>query len=156
MAGQASIPDRAESITPAWLEEALQERHPGARVESVGITDRAEVTNNHAWLRVRYANPAGCPESLFCKLLPVEPARRAAIAATGMGLREARFYAELAPLLQIRVPQAFVARYDAGDGRFVLLLEDLRAAGPSKVTHGETHIRKLYFEALSGRGRTGL
>ncbi|MFO0689178.1 MAG: phosphotransferase [Myxococcota bacterium] len=124
-----SIPDRAEAIDAAWLEAALRERHPGVRVESVEVADRAEVTNNHAWLRVRLAEPAGVPESLFCKLLPVEPARRAAIAATGMGLREARFYAELAPLLKLRVPRAFVARSDAGDGRFVLLLEDLRLAG---------------------------
>lgn len=128
-AAAGSIPDRAEAIDAAWLEAALRERHPGVRVESVEVVDRAEVTNNHAWLRVRFAEAAGVPESLFCKLLPVEPARRAAIAATGMGLREARFYAELAPHLKLRVPRAFVARCDVGDGRFVLLLEDLRLAG---------------------------
>lgn len=124
-----SIPATADSIDARWLEAALAARHPGVRVESVEITGRAEVTNNHTWLRVRYAEAAGAPESLFCKLLPVEPARRGAIAATGMGLREARFYAELAPRLAIRVPRVHASLYDETDGRFVLLLEDLRVSG---------------------------
>jgi len=127
--GRASIPGSADEIDARWLEGALADRHPGVRVASVEITARAEVTNNHSWLRVRYAEPAGAPETLFCKLLPVDPARRGVIAATGMGLREARFYAELAPRLAIRVPRVHAARHDAGDGRFVLLLEDLGASG---------------------------
>lgn len=132
------IPARASEIDPAWLEDALQIRHPGARVESVEIAARAEVTNHHAWLRVRYAEPAGAPESLFCKLLPEEPARRAAIAQTGMGLREARFYEVLAPLLRFRVPRAHVVGYDESDGRFVLLLEDLNLSGCTVSTGPES------------------
>ena len=125
----ARVPGRAEEIDARWLEQALADRHPGVRVLSVEVTDRAEVTNNHAWLRVRYAEAAGAPESLFCKLLPVDPARRGVIAQTGMGLREAHFYAELAPKLKLRVPEAHVVRFDESDGRFVLLLEDLKAKG---------------------------
>jgi aminoglycoside phosphotransferase (APT) family kinase protein len=138
MPATGNIPRSADEIDAAWLEGALADRHPGVRVEGVEITDRAEVTNNHAWLRVRYAEAAGAPGSLFCKLLPVEPARRGAIAATGMGLREARFYAELAPLLALRVPHAYVARYDEADGSFVLLLEDLRASGCTVSTGPES------------------
>lgn len=153
MAGQGAgldfIPGRAEAIDAAWLEAALGERHPGVRVESVEVVERAEVTNNHAWLRVRYAEPAGFPESLFCKLLPVEPGRRAAIAATGMGLREALFYAELAPLLKLRVPTAFVARHDAADGRFVLLLEDLRLSGCTVSSGPESVPPDAAAEALA-------
>ncbi len=124
-----AIPASPDAIDAGWLERVLGPRHPGVRVASVEITNRAEVTNNHSILRVRYAEAAGAPESLFCKLLPVEPARRGVIAATGMGLREARFYAELAPRLRIRVPRVHAAHFDASDGRFVLLLEDLRASG---------------------------
>lgn len=127
--GVARVPARAEEIDARWLDSALAARHPGVRVASVEVVAGSEVTNNHSWLSVRYAEPAGAPESLFCKLLPVEPARRSAIASTGMGLREARFYAELAPRLAFRVPRVHAAGYDADDGRFVLLLEDLRRAG---------------------------
>lgn len=125
----ARIPARAGEIDAAWLEDALQPRHPGARVDSVEIAARAEVTNHHAWLRVRYAEPAGAPVSLFCKMLPEEPGRRAAIAATGMGLREARFYDGLASQLGLHVPRVHGVRFDERDGAFVLLLEDLKARG---------------------------
>jgi aminoglycoside/choline kinase family phosphotransferase len=136
--GVAAIPPSAEAIDAAWLEAALRERHPDVRVASVELTARAEVTNGHAWLRVVHAAPAGVPDSLFCKLLPADPARRAAIAATGMGLREARFYAELAPRLALRMPRAFVARHDERDGAFVLVLEDLSAAGCTVSTGPES------------------
>ena len=133
-----AIPARASEIDAPWLENALTARHPGVHVDSVEIMARAEVTNNHAWLRVRYAEPAGAPESLFCKLLPEEPARRAAIAQTGMGLREARFYDMLAPLLRFRVPRAHAVRYDEKSGDFVLLLEDLKLSGCTVSTGPES------------------
>jgi Ser/Thr protein kinase RdoA (MazF antagonist) len=66
---------------------------------------------------------------LFCKLPPLEVERRPAIARTGMGRREALFYATLAGHLEMRVPSAHVARYDDRDGSFVLLLEDLVTTG---------------------------
>ncbi|MBW2424362.1 MAG: phosphotransferase [Deltaproteobacteria bacterium] len=135
----ALIPKDASEIDADWLDEILAERHPGVRVESVEIADRAEVTNSHAWLRVRYAEAAGAPESLFCKLLPIDPARRPAIAHTRMGLREAKFYADLAPKLSLRVPIAHGVRYEEeGEGAFVLLLEDLAESGCTVSTGPES------------------
>jgi aminoglycoside phosphotransferase (APT) family kinase protein len=72
-------------------------------------------------------------------LLPNDPARRAAIAATGMGLKEALFYETLAPSIGMRVPRVHVVRYDEGDGAFVLLMEDLVASGCS-VSDGPTGV----------------
>lgn len=120
-------PTTAVDVTPEWLTAALAERHPGTEVGAVEVLERDEVTNAHARLRVTYAHSTDAPEVLFCKL-PPNDARRAQIIATGMGHREARFYAELAPSLATRVPEAHVARTD-DDGRFVLLLEDLVTAG---------------------------
>jgi hypothetical protein len=68
---------------------------------------------------------------MFCKLLPSDPTRRPAIARTGMGRREALFYARLAPELAMRVPAVYVARHDERDGSFLLLIEDLLATGCS-------------------------
>jgi aminoglycoside phosphotransferase (APT) family kinase protein len=145
------VPGSAEEIDAAWLSEALADRHPGAQVESVEIVDRAEVTNSHAWLRIRYApseqpiaegqsgGRGGLPESLFCKLLPMDPSRRVAIAHTQMGLREARFYDDLASKLSLRVPQAHVVRYEDDEGgAFVLLLEDLIESGCTVSTGPES------------------
>ena len=125
------VPGSADEIDPPWLTAALQARHPGVEVESVEIADRAEVTNSHAWLRVRYAaGSAPGPESLFGKLLPADAARRTAIAQTQMGLREAKFYESLAARVALRVPRAHVVRYEEDEGgAFILLLEDLAESG---------------------------
>jgi aminoglycoside/choline kinase family phosphotransferase len=120
-------PTTAADITPDWLSAALTTRHPGAEVDTVEVIERDEVTNAHARLRVTYRADGGAPGTMFCKL-PPNDARREQIIATGMGHREARFYAELAPSIAMRVPEAHVARTD-DDGQFVLLLEDLVTTG---------------------------
>lgn len=123
------IPQRATDIDTPWLEAALQARHPGARVDSVEILGRTEMTNSHARLRAHYAEAAGAPDTFFCKLLPADGARRSLIAATGMGPREVRFYNQLAPHLAMRVPIPYHAAHDEDDFAFVLLLEDLVETG---------------------------
>jgi hypothetical protein len=120
-------PTTADDITAEWLTAALAERHPGADVASVEIVERHEVTNAHAKLAVTYRESGGAPASMFCKLPPNDD-RRDSIIATGMGHREARFYAELAPSVAMRVPEAHVARTD-DDGLFAILLEDLVQTG---------------------------
>ncbi|MCH2170614.1 ecdysteroid 22-kinase family protein [Myxococcota bacterium] len=132
------IPQTIDEIDSAWLDEALAERYPGVRVSEVEILERHEVTNAHARLALRYQESAGAPASVFCKLLPTESVRREAIAATGMGPKEAQFYARLAPQLSMRVPDAHVARYDR-DGSFVLLMEDLVVTGVG-ISDGPTSV----------------
>lgn len=135
----AHIPATADAIDAGWLSGALAPRHPGVRVRAVEVTSRQEWTNAHAWLHIDYDEAAGAPDTLFCKLLPADPARRGAIAATGMGLREALFYERLAPRLALRTPVAHAVRHDAASGAFVMLLEDL-AAGACTVSDGPTGI----------------
>ena len=108
------------------------------RVRSVELIEHHEATNAHARLRVEYDEPAGCPSQLFCKLLPAEPSRRDAIVATGMGLREARFYETLADRLSLRTPRVYAALSDARGG-FLLLLEDLPSSGCT-VSDGPTSV----------------
>ena len=119
-------PTTAADVTPEWLTAALATRQPGVTVDAVDVLEEDEVTNAHARLRVTYRD-AGEPRIMFLKLPPNDD-RREQIIATGMGHREARFYAELAPSVAMRVPVAHVARTD-DEGRFALLLEDLVAAG---------------------------
>ena len=134
------LPVTPDDINAAWLTAALARRYPGVRVAEVEIVARREVTNAHADLRVRYDASAGAPSHMFCKMLPVaDPARRQAIAGTGMGVREALFYERLAPTLALRVPVVHVACHDASDGSFVLLLEDLGSTGCT-VSDGPTSV----------------
>jgi len=123
------LPATPDEIDAAWLTRAMAPRHPGIRVATVEVTEVHEVTNTHVRLRAGYDEPAGAPERLFCKMPPLDPARRELIGRTGMGPREARFYAELAPALAFRVPHVSVALHDARDNSFVLVMEDLEASG---------------------------
>jgi aminoglycoside phosphotransferase (APT) family kinase protein len=129
VAQPGTIPGRAGEIDADWLTEALSSRYPEARVANVEVVERTQATNAHARLQVRYRESGGAPESFFCKLLPSDEPRRQAIAATWMGVREALFYERLAPALELRVPRAYVVRYDESDGEFVLLVEDLADTG---------------------------
>jgi hypothetical protein len=121
------LPTRAEEITPAWLTAALRERRPGVEVTHVEVLDRREVTNAHARLAVTYGTSVTGPPTVFCKLPPTDADHRRSVGAYAMGVREARFYATLAPQLGMLSPQPHLAAYD--DHGFVLLLDDLVAAG---------------------------
>lgn len=134
-----SIPDNSDAIDAAWLTEALAARHPGVRVAAVEVIERVEQTNHHALLRIEYDEAAGCPSAMFCKLLPTDVAMRGAVAGTGMGTREACFYEQMAGVLPMRVPIAYVARSDERTGSFVLLLEDLGNTG-CKIFDGITGV----------------
>lgn len=123
-----ALPVDASGLTVEWLQPALAGRYPGVSVESVDVATSHEATNAHARLTVRYTHAAGAPASIFVKLPPADPEHRQAIGATGMGAREARFYAELADEVPMRVPAPHFAAASA-EGDFVLLLEDLRASG---------------------------
>jgi hypothetical protein len=119
------LPSTPFEIDAAWLTDQLQARYPGVQIRDVVVVDHNEVTNTHARLRVMCADDRGLPESMFCKMAPLDPARRGSILATGMGQREVRFYAAVPRSLSLRVLNVYVAAEDSADGSFVLLLEDL-------------------------------
>ena len=134
-------PTTAAEIDAAWLTEAMGERHPGVVVAEVAVLEAHDLTNAHARLALTYADPAGAggagaPGTVFCKLAPTDD-RRAAILATGMGQKEARFYRTLADAdpMPLRVPIAHVARQDDVTGLFAIVLEDLVATG-AQVSDG--------------------
>ena len=79
-------------------------------------------------LGLTYATAGAGPTSLFVKLASPDPAHREMIGASAMGEREARFYVDVAPSVDLRVPRSYYAA-SADDGSFALLLEDLAAGG---------------------------
>ncbi|MEE2677822.1 MAG: phosphotransferase [Myxococcota bacterium] len=129
MSPSPALPSDPAEITPEWLTEALRERYPAAAVRAVEILEVRHGTNSHARLRLDHAIDCGVPEVVFLKLPPLDPARREAVNATGMGQREALFYRTLADRVPMRVPAPYVAQFDAATGAFVLLIEDLETTG---------------------------
>jgi hypothetical protein len=84
----------------------------------------------------------GVPSSVFVKLPPFSPDRRAFVDQQGMGVAEARFYAEVAESVPVRVPSPWFAATDS-DGRYVMVLEDLLALGARYPTPDDAHIEAI-------------
>jgi hypothetical protein len=129
------IPRSPEDLDAPFLTAALAARHPGVRVAEVRVREIRQVTNAHLYLDLRHDEPAGAPASLFAKLLPLTPERHDQVRRTGMGIREARFYESFGPALPLRIPRVHFATHDEESGEFLLLLEDLDAAG-ARVSDG--------------------
>lgn len=124
------IPDAVESITPEWLSQAVSTRYPDSVAESVEILDAHSGTTGRVRMRVRWNLESDAPKTLFGKLAPTDPAQRQMVALTDMGRREARFYAELATELPIRVPRPIWSGWsDEDENQYFMLLEDLSEAG---------------------------
>lgn len=123
------IPAAPEELTAEWLSRALAPHFPGADVREVGVLDQHAGTTGRVRLSLRYAGGARGPDSVFVKLPPFDPVQRAMVESTGMGRREARFYAELAETMPVRVPRPYHAAWDDEGGRYVMLMEDLAASG---------------------------
>lgn len=119
------IPTELADLDAAWLTGAL-----GAPVERVEVLDSHSGTTGRARLAVRSSPdaPAGLPASVFVKFAPFDAEQRGFVAANQMGVREARLYRDLAAELPVRVPRPWHAAFD-DDGRYVMVLEDLVAAG---------------------------
>lgn len=128
---ELAIPATLEEITPEWLSAAVAERFPGAVAESVEVVDAHSGTTGRARLRVSWAPGTQAPALLFAKLAPTDPIQRAMVLSTGMGRREARFYAEVASDVPVRLPEPIWSGSVEDGSRYFMLLEDLAAAGCS-------------------------
>jgi Ecdysteroid kinase-like family len=118
-----TLPAHASDLSPEWLSEVLH-----TDVAGVQVLAHAFATNQRVRIGVTYVSADAGPASLFVKLAPLDPAHREMIGASGMGKREAQFYADVAPAADLRIPRAYYAATD-DDGAFALLLEDLVASG---------------------------
>src|SRR6266511_4575881 len=125
------IPVEVEEVTAEWLRAAL-----GSDVRDGEIVDRHSGTTG----RVRIeATVDGRAEPLFVKLAPFDVRQRRFVDMTGLGIAEARFYAELASDVPLRFPAVHYAAVD-NDGRYVMVLEDHDVA-PVVVDCGVVHGR---------------
>ena len=123
-------------FTADWLQQALtpsRTKYGWGNVEAVSSN---QIGTGQMGSNVRLAltwSPDGdastAPPATMVAKLPAEDEKsRATGAARGAYLREVSFYQQLAPRLQIRVPQCYFADYSHDDANFVLLLEDMHPA----------------------------
>jgi hypothetical protein len=131
MSRGVALPATPDAITPALLSQMLSTRFPGAEAESVEIVDAHSGTTGRARLRVRWRSGADAPEAIFAKLAPTDPLQKQMVVATGMGRREARFYAELAERVPSRVAAPYCSEWSDDGSTYLMLIEDLAASGCS-------------------------
>jgi len=124
----SDLPRTPEAITAEWLSVALGTDR-GARAEAVELVDRHSGTTGRALLRVRWSGEADLPERVFAKLPPVDDTQRRMVGATDMGRREARFYADLAPRVPVRVPSTLWSGWGDDADQYLMLFEDLAVGG---------------------------
>ncbi|MFA5884127.1 MAG: phosphotransferase [Acidimicrobiia bacterium] len=117
------IPVDVDDVTPAWLSDAT-----GLEVTAVEVLDRHSGTTGRARVGLEYAPGAEGPPTVFVKLAPFDPGQRDFVTQAGLGIAEARFYAEVAPEVPVRVPACLASEWDDA-GRFAIVLEDLGITG---------------------------
>jgi aminoglycoside phosphotransferase (APT) family kinase protein len=124
-----TLPRTPEQITPAWLSSVVGAARGGARAESVEVVGAHSGTTGRAVLRVAWSAGASLPDRVFAKLPPSDATQRSMVDATDMGRREARFYGGLAAEVPVRVPRVLWSGWGEQSSQYLMLLEDLAAAG---------------------------
>ncbi len=125
----SEIPERPEDITPDLISRAFASAHPGAEAAKVAVVDAHSGTTGRARLRVDWQNAAGAPSAVFAKLAPTDPIQREMVISTGMGRREARFYADVAADVPVRVPTPYWSTWNEQGSAYLMLMEDLGDSG---------------------------
>ena len=114
----------------------MQATYPGVEVSDVVILDEFTTLATKVRFGVTFANaPGSPPSSFFMKGFFGDGAQRAWI-----GEPEARFFSELAPMLDVRMPRAVYAAVDERNHHGLVILNDLVAEG-ARVPHRAVAVR---------------
>ena len=137
MHGLPRIPDE---LSVEWLTEVLRANNTltDSRVTAFDVT-QIGVFSNVIW-RISLEYDRTEPHAPL--VLVAKQGKPAARIPTGTGFQtEIKFYREIAPQLQLRVPQAYFGHCDEITGTALLLLEYVAGSVPVKFTEGinETH-----------------
>jgi len=126
---QTPIAATLEEITPELVSRAFAGAYPGCDAETVEVLDAHSGTTGRARLRVDWRDAAGAPTAVFAKLAPTDPIQREMVVSTGMGKREARFYAEVAHDMPVRVAAPYASAWSDDGSAYLMLMEDLADSG---------------------------
>ncbi|HEX5806337.1 MAG TPA: phosphotransferase [Macromonas sp.] len=149
MAPKKPLPRTIEELTPAWLNEALQERCPGIRVTALTFDHIIPGTTSKILMDVQYEGGAqyGMPHKLCVKGEFDEGSRQALSAMTTTGTQiEAAFFNDLAPRLGLPLPRHWYGGSEPGMG--ILALDNLAVQHYRFGTPTEAWAPELVAKAL--------
>jgi hypothetical protein len=122
------IPETREEITKELLQALLRAKFPRITVNSIETLREIHGTGSSICLKVDHRGADKLPERMWLKAgFPTVHLER--VLTLGLYAREAKFYSQLQPLVNMRLPDCYAAVADEASGRGVVLLEDLNQAG---------------------------
>src|SRR5262245_24658419 len=126
------VPRSPHEITPEWLTDALAEGGAlkGCRLSSVtpqSIGAGAGLFGQLARLQLKYDGGSPGPPTMIVKMPTTHEGNRAIGNLFQFYEREGRFYEEVAPSIEIRVPRCYYRVMDVAADEHLLLLEDMAA-----------------------------
>ena len=136
------IPGSVDALTPDWFTDILD-----TPVDAVDVLDAHSGTTGRARVGLT-ASSSDVPETVFVKLQPFAEDQRKFLRQIGLGVAEARLYAEVGGDLPVRAPRVWHSDYDESDGSFVMVLEDLTAAGCRFPTPNDADIVDVAASAM--------
>jgi hypothetical protein len=128
---------RADDLTPSWFDQVL--RPSGILGDSVVrsvTTSEAGTGQMSVVLRADLAYdrpPGGAPPSFFVKMAPAEDLVRQTGLAMGFYEAEVRFYNEIAPTVDVAVPECYLAGIDLGTGFFTIVMPAVPDTAPGDM-----------------------
>lgn len=127
-----TLPAGPKELTAGWLSAALRETDTigeGVSVESFETETIAEgvgLLGQLSRVTLRYRNARGDePATLIAKFPAVMQENRDIANALRFYDREVRFYEHIADEVELRTPKRYFSHFDAENGTFVLLIEDM-------------------------------
>ncbi len=120
----AQFPVHPDQVTTEWLSGLLGHQVASVRWEPIGTGQVGDSVRFHLGCA-----DDDCPETLAGKFPAEDAASRDTATRFGLYDKEVRFYRDVAPLLDMRVPEVLAAEVSEDGGEFVLLFEDL---GPAR------------------------
>lgn len=109
-----------ELLDPAWLHEALDDIGVDDEIVSVEATGTSKTRLEKLRFAVTVDGPGGRRVGHYC-------AKAQLNGAEGGGISEARFYLDLGPRLDVRMPRVHYAAHS--DTSAIIIMEDIVAAG---------------------------
>ncbi len=129
-----SFPILPERMTASWLESALGVGIASVDVEPIGAG--AGFAGSVYRARIEYKeSDTGLPDALIWKTVSNDERTRHFLTTLGVYEREARFYGQLADGLRI-APRPYFSRFDAEEGTFCLIIEDVSYMKPGDQIAG--------------------
>ena len=131
-----------EDVDADWMTAVLEASGAakGARVIDLELDSFIGTgqTGRNARFALTWDEPDGRPASVVAKFPSGDAAARLNAFTTGAYLTEVSFYKELAPTLDIRIPQCHLAAFDHDRPDFVLIMEDLAGSVQGDQVQGLT------------------